>query len=220
MSLLYFKKKIKNILLLFAKTEFHTDRFLKLAISNAEKLNLPLEILKISLSEKVKNNSEKRCYFCKYEIFKHIKDEFPGYKIVDGTNYSDIFDYRPGLEALKEYKIISPFKENNIGKREILQYLENNGLHDFIMPPTTCLATRITYNKKINEKLLKIVDSGELYLIENEVKFCRIRVNDNKIFSVESFPEYFNKINLLLPKLYELLNADKITVKEYIKKSV
>ncbi len=45
--------------------------------------------------------------------------------IIDGTNYDDINTYRPGLKALEEFKIISPFKNFKITKKEIRNYLEN-----------------------------------------------------------------------------------------------
>ncbi|MEO0087450.1 MAG: TIGR00268 family protein, partial [candidate division WOR-3 bacterium] len=57
-------------------------------------------------------NSPERCYYCKKEAYKKLlllKKFFEVSKIIEGTNYSDLKDFRPGLKALKELNIESPF---------------------------------------------------------------------------------------------------------------
>ena len=67
-------------------------------------------------------NTENRCYFCKHELFTKLKDHATkvGAKyIVDGSNASDLNDYRPGMQAGKELQIRSPFTEAGIDKDDI-----------------------------------------------------------------------------------------------------
>src|SRR4030067_154545 len=59
------------------------------------------------------NNSEKRCYYCKKELFKKMNELKKKYKcdvIMDGSNYDDLSDFRPGSAAEKEANIATPLK--------------------------------------------------------------------------------------------------------------
>ncbi|HEY9485419.1 MAG TPA: 7-cyano-7-deazaguanine synthase, partial [Nitrososphaeraceae archaeon] len=67
-------------------------------------------------------NDINRCYYCRQSLGKNIKRyeaEYQVTDIVDGTHLDDINDFRPGLKAIREYKIKSPLLENRIGKEEI-----------------------------------------------------------------------------------------------------
>lgn len=39
--------------------------------------------------------------------------------VLDGTNLSDLGDYRPGLKALEELNVVSPLKDSGLTKEEI-----------------------------------------------------------------------------------------------------
>ena len=54
------------------------------------------------------DNGPLRCYYCKKFIFTKIKEIASEHNIkyiLDGTNFSDLDDYRPGLKALEELNI-------------------------------------------------------------------------------------------------------------------
>ena len=51
--------------------------------------------------------------------------------IIDGTNADDIKTYRPGLKALKELEIYSPFVDFNITKKEIRSFAKENGIKNY-----------------------------------------------------------------------------------------
>ena len=54
-------------------------------------------------------NSSNRCYYCKSELFSTLSDiskEKNIKVIVDGTNLDDLSDFRPGLVAADENKIL------------------------------------------------------------------------------------------------------------------
>ena len=213
LSLLCFKKKIKNLKLVFVKTDFRSKRFVNFAKNKANLLNLPLEIIGLKLPESVLENNKNKCYFCKNAIFSKIKKEFAQekYIVIDGTNYSDIFEHRPGIKALEEHKIKSPFKELKITKKDIIAYLQKENLYEFISLPTTCLGTRIKFNKKINKEILEKIDIGEKFLETNGVEFSRLRLIDEKTFVIETIDEYFSLITpVIIEKLKNKINADKI----------
>ena len=163
-------------------------------------------------------NNRKRCYYCKNEIFKAIKDKYKNHIIVDGTNYSDTFEYRPGIDALKEHNVKSPFKELKISKKDIIKYLEKNNLSNLISYPNSCLATRISYDFTITRDMLEVVENGEKFLIENGIKFCRLRLLGEKNFQIETLPEYLPLVNeTLLKELKQLIlvQGSKFIVQSY-----
>lgn len=69
-----------------------------------------LKINNIIPTDKVKQNSNQRCYDCKLSIIGSISDE--KYELIDGTNFDDLSQYRPGLKALKQKNVKSYHRKN------------------------------------------------------------------------------------------------------------
>src|SRR3989339_822238 len=64
-------------------------------------------------------NPGNRCYYCKSELYTKLKlvSEQLGVKnILNGTNFDDLGDFRPGLKAADENNVISPLKKAEITK--------------------------------------------------------------------------------------------------------
>ena len=155
--LLFILKNLKlKITPVFVKTEL-TEDSLHLARKNANLIGFNLEIidLKVFENKEIRFNSKMRCYYCKRLMYGNIKERFKEKIILDGTNYTDTFSYRPGIKALLELGIISPFMEGKIEKKEILNFLESN-LPELISEPQSCIATKYPYNTDLlglkNEK--------------------------------------------------------------------
>jgi uncharacterized protein len=86
---------------------------------NVEIVNIELDLLQ---DEDFRRNDKNRCYHCKRRIFDEIKRAAGsrGFtNIIEGSNASDTADYRPGLKALAELNIRSPYIELNISKADI-----------------------------------------------------------------------------------------------------
>ena len=176
----------------------------KEAKKNAVKLDIPwMHITSEELEIKnFKNNPPDRCYYCKKELFKKLIKiaEQKRYKnVIDGTNFDDLKDFRPGMKALKELKVISPLKLARINKKDIRRLSREMNIPTWNKPSYACLASRFPYGETITEKKLKRIDKAETLLREYKLKQIRVRSYNNTA-RIELEPEDFNKIESLVLK--------------------
>jgi uncharacterized protein len=123
-------------------------------------------------------NPPDRCYHCKKELFTRLKafGKQKGYpQVIEASNKDDERDYRPGLKALQELGIRSPFREAGLGKQEIRSLSRKLSLPTFDKPSFACLASRFPYGQTINQKKLRMVDEAEGYLHSLSFRQCRVR---------------------------------------------
>ena len=102
----------------------HSDREMDEAKEYTKQFGVKHEVIKVdNFDEKgFIENSKKRCYYCKCAVFNMIKDYATKNDVkyvLDGTNLSDLGDYRPGLKALEELNVVSPLKDSGLTKEEI-----------------------------------------------------------------------------------------------------
>jgi uncharacterized protein len=124
------------------------------------------------------SNPPDRCYFCKKELFTRLVayGRQKGYPLViEASNKDDESDFRPGLKALDELGIRSPFREVGLGKQEIRSLSRKLNLPTSDKPSFACLASRFPYGQTINEKKLRMVDEAEAYLHSLSFRQCRVR---------------------------------------------
>ncbi|MCT4596447.1 MAG: ATP-dependent sacrificial sulfur transferase LarE [Vallitalea sp.] len=113
------------------------------------------------------SNPPNRCYYCKHELFSKVKkvaDENNVKYILDGSNYDDIGDFRPGMHAAKELGVISPLKQVELTKDDIRVLSKKLGLPTWEKPAFACLSSRFPYGEEITPKKLSMVDKAEEYL--------------------------------------------------------
>jgi len=125
-------------------------------------------------------NPPERCYFCKHELFREIKriSKQESISIVlDGTNYDDRFDIRPGRKAALELGIRSPLLELKLGKEMIHRMAKERGLPNWDQPPCACLASRIPYGQEITPARLERIAQTEQKI--KELGFRVVRVRDH-----------------------------------------
>jgi len=163
-----------------------------------EKYGFPLEEIVIDISghARVMENPVDRCYHCKREIFNNIKEhaQKKGIEhVLDGTTFSDLSEYRPGLKALKELGIRSPLKDAEITSHEVVAYLGRLDIHEFYLTSSTCLATRFPYDHHLEKNELRIFGEIESFVVEMGIYPVRIRYIDQGI-RIETPKENFNKI--------------------------
>lgn len=128
------------------------------------------------------NNPPERCYICKKITYSRLWEEARKRGIeflLDGTNTDDLSDYRPGLRAMEELGVRSPFAEAGMGKEEVRLLAKESGLPNWDKPPSPCLATRIPFGEAITEEKLRMVELGERFIKSLGVREVRVRCHNN-----------------------------------------
>ena len=115
-------------------------------------------------SGNLSGNPKDRCYRCKAELTKLWKREAESLGlevVVEGTTATETEGYRPGLAALKESGVESPYLEEGVTKDEIREYANEEGLSVADKPSGACLATRFPYGTTITNERLAMVEKVE-----------------------------------------------------------
>ena len=194
-SIVAFSGGIDSTLVLFLARKFQGKQNAIGVISNSESLkskdfelakefcktfDITLEIIKtLELTdERYNKNPENRCYFCKEHLFhdlQSIKEKYPDFDVLSGTNYDDLGDYRPGLQAAAKYKVLSPMVDCNLSKDELRQIAKYFELPNWDKPASPCLSSRIPYNHQITREKLQQIEDAENILNEYGFKDVRVR---------------------------------------------
>lgn len=132
-------------------------------------------------------NPPDRCYYCKrylFNRFQHVAREHGLRQVVDGTNFDDMHDFRPGMRALRELGIRSPLQEAELTKADIRVLSKQLKLLTWDKPSATCLATRFPYYMEISPALLQMVNDAEAFLAQFNFSQVRVRHHE-KIARIE-----------------------------------
>ncbi|MCR4666400.1 MAG: PP-loop family protein [Desulfovibrio sp.] len=183
------------------------DTSLTLAWAREEHLPLLSLDLDVLLLDEVRKNSKNRCYICKKNLFRSIRNTLAtlhtGYTLCDGSNADDAKEYRPGRLATKEEKILSPFELTGIGKSEIRELARDLKLSRPDQAPSPCLLTRLAYGLTADKKLLAHLSRTEEQLIifltaeakerHESVPSLRLRLTPDPVLQLTSFTEEMRK---------------------------
>lgn len=123
-------------------------------------------------------NTEKRCYYCKSELFDIASAEAKKLGInhvADGSNTDDLNDFRPGRDAAIKLGIRSPLVEAGLSKDEIRELSRQMGLKTWDKPSFACLSSRFPYGTQITEERLYKVERCERFLKELGFRQFRVR---------------------------------------------
>ena len=130
-------------------------------------------------------NMPDRCYFCKeerYIKFLELAARLGAEQVVDGTNFDDLKDFRPGIEAARKLGVRSPLAELGIGKEVVREISRLLGLPTTLKPSSPCLATRIAYGHPITAELLRKVAMAEEFIKTHvNPKVLRVRVHGDLV---------------------------------------
>ncbi|MFX1448018.1 MAG: ATP-dependent sacrificial sulfur transferase LarE [Promethearchaeota archaeon] len=201
-SLLAFlsNKYAKETLLVTEKSILYPDDEIRLTSEFAKNHNInhliiernPLE------DENFRINPKNRCYICKtglYEDIIKIKEEKNFDIILDGSNLDDLSDYRPGIQALKELNIATPYIAFKISKQEIREICKYFNLEVQSKPSMACFSSRIPYDQEINEEKLDMIREAESFLRETfNLEQLRVRLHEGKLGRIELMPKDIMKI--------------------------
>tara|TARA_Y100000817_G_scaffold105784_1_gene82843 strand:- start:1169 stop:2011 length:843 start_codon:yes stop_codon:yes gene_type:complete len=132
--------------------------------------------------EDYKANNPDRCFFCKDELYSHLmkfaESETYNY-VLNGTNKDDLGDYRPGIDAAKQYGVRSPLVEAELTKEDIRTLSKNMGLEVWDKPAQACLSSRIPYGTTVTVEALTRIAKAEHFLRSKGFKQIRVRHHDS-----------------------------------------
>ena len=165
----------------FIKTAFQPAFELADAQKLAAGLGVEVTVLELDAlaDPRVAANPADRCYFCKQNLFRTLKDRAiaDGYPVLlDGTNASDEAGDRPGMRALAELSVRSPLRECGLTKAEIRACSREAGLFTWDKPAYACLATRVPAGETITADILARVEGAEDALFRLGYTDFRVRV--------------------------------------------
>ena len=187
-----------KVLAITVKSVFNPPAETEFARQFAKQLGIAHEILTVDVLKVacVAENPPDRCYYCKKAIFSLLQQEAAkkGIKTVaDGSNLDDTGDYRPGMRALEELKIVSPLRYAELTKADIRELTHQLGVITWNKPSAACLASRIPYGEVLTEETLARVDAAEQFLTKYDCKQLRVRCHYN-LARLEVTQEDFAKL--------------------------
>jgi len=206
------KRVLKDkVLAVTAVSPLYPRKELRFAREQAKKLGVKHILIRSRemQDKKFVENPLQRCYYCKDDLYGQLHklakkdfDKLPSASsgsepvedspeepkekikyILDGTNYSDRKDFRPGIKAGEKWQICHPLEEAKMTKEEIRLLSKKMGLVTWDKPAQACLASRLPYGEKITLEKLKMVEMAENYL--NRLGFKQVRVrtyNSGRLF--------------------------------------
>jgi len=153
---------------------------LREAVALAQKLGLNHRIIKTGEVERADYlaNTPNRCFFCKDELYSHISKlvESDSYAwVTNGTNTDDLGDFRPGLEAAKQYGVRSPLVEAELTKVEIRSLSKDMEMPTWDKPAQACLSSRIPYGTPVSVEALTRIAKAEEFLRGLGIGQLRVR---------------------------------------------
>jgi len=169
-----------KVLAVTADSATYPSQELNFARQIAKQLGARHKIIKTAelSSPSFYHNPANRCYFCKIELFRRLKEISRKNQIrfvADASNISDREDFRPGNQAKKEFQIRSPLQEAGLTKEDVRRLSRKLGLVTWDKPSLACLASRIPYGMKITAGVLKRIHRAEAFLRGLKFKVVRVR---------------------------------------------
>lgn len=158
----------------------YPQRELRDAVALAERLGAPYRVVATNeyLDPNYAANPTDRCYFCKSELHDQLRllAAAEGWNaVVDGTNASDLGDYRPGMQAAREREVRSPLLEVGITKSDVRAIAQQLGLPVWDKPAMACLSSRVPHGTPITPALLRQIEAAEDVLVAHGFRQFRVR---------------------------------------------
>ena len=127
-------------------------------------------------------NNSRRCFFCKTELYTKLKGIAAAEdldEIANGSNVDDLNDYRPGLDAARQFGVRSPLVEAGMTKDDIRTFARELGLRTWDKPAQSCLSSRVPYGSEISIEALNQIAQAEDSLRHMGFRQVRVRHHGN-----------------------------------------
>jgi uncharacterized protein len=129
-------------------------------------------------------NSPDRCFYCKFRLYTLFQKEAGQISVLDGTNYDDLFQDRPGLEAIRRLGIKTPLADAGLTKEEIRQLSRKLSLTTSELCSSSCLATRVPVGSFITKERIELIKKCEESLNSLGFYGVRVRVDSDSVAQV------------------------------------
>ncbi|GLK72989.1 adenine nucleotide alpha hydrolase [Ancylobacter dichloromethanicus] len=111
--------------------------------------------------KRYRDNPVDRCYFCKTNLYDRVAG-LTDRPIASGANLDDLGDYRPGLIAATERRVVHPLIEAGLAKSDVRALARALGLGEVAeLPAQPCLASRVETGIAIHAADLAFVERAE-----------------------------------------------------------
>jgi uncharacterized protein len=123
-------------------------------------------------------NGPDRCFHCKralYEILSDVARHAEGETVLDGTNYDDISDDRPGRAAAAMLGVRSPLADLGWTKLQIRQMSRELGMTIWNRPASPCLSSRIPHGRSVTLAALRQIEEAETRMHAYGFEDVRVR---------------------------------------------
>ncbi len=212
----------ENVLAVISDSPSIPRRELQEAVSFANETGARIRVINTREldDQNYSRNPDDRCYYCKKELYEYIGDiasEEGAKYVANGTNVDDLGDYRPGLKAADEHRIVSPLKDAGLIKDDIRLVARLIGLDIWDKPASPCLASRIPYGSSVTREKLSQVEQAEDFVRSFGAREIRVRHFDRKaVLEVNPvYREIIDKNLSSIEKEFSLLGFSEIEVKDF-----
>lgn len=166
-----------------ALSESYAAREKTAALELAERIGIRLRTVHTNEleNERYAANPTNRCFYCKDELFVHLRrvsEETGIPHIAYGAIADDLGDHRPGAQAAKKWGARAPLQEVMLWKAEIRLLSRRLGLPTWDKPSLACLSSRIPYGTPVTAELLARLDRCEEFLHDLGFRQVRVRHHD------------------------------------------
>ncbi len=133
-------------------------------------------------------NAPDRCYHCKTELYTRLTELAPRFGVsvlLNGANVDDLGDYRPGMRAASEFRVLSPLVDCGLAKADVRELARHWNLPCADKPATPCLSSRIAYGEQVTPERLARIDQAEVFLRELGLGEIRVRLHGGELARIE-----------------------------------
>jgi pyridinium-3,5-biscarboxylic acid mononucleotide sulfurtransferase len=136
------------------------------ALTFARAHGIPVDVVETRELENpdYSRNDAMRCFHCKDELFTVLEQYCAAHAfdaVAYGVNLDDQGDFRPGQQAARQHRVLTPLLDAALGKGEIRELARQAGLQVWDKPASACLSSRIEYGRPVTPEALLAVEQGE-----------------------------------------------------------
>ena len=149
-----------------------------------------------------------RCYFCKSNLYARIA-AIVSSTIASGANRDDLNDYRPGLVAAAEHRVVHPYIEAGIDKATVRSLARQHGLGDIAeLAAQPCLSSRVETGIAIDADDLEFIDRVENAIRRVVRHDATVRCRITKLGTVVEIDDVARTAERMIESIAERLCVD------------